>query len=77
MADVPRSETCLCGGTHWHAMIDRVLWCKRCGCLRFIFEDKWLVPLDRAGELSAMAAFPKSDSDPPTDPGTPAAKRGG
>lgn len=76
MADVPRSEVCLCGGTQWHAMIDRVLWCKRCGCLRFIFEEKWLVPLDRAGELPVTAIFPRGDEEPKTDPGTPGAKRG-
>lgn len=58
MSDVPRSEVCVCGCRDWHAMIDRVLWCRRCGCIRLIFERYWRVPLDRAGELSSTVMPP-------------------
>ena len=53
MSDVPLSEVCVCGGSLWHRMVDRVLWCRKCGCMRLIFDRYWRVPLDRAGDLSS------------------------
>ena len=67
MPDVPLSEVCVCGGTEWHAMIDRVIWCRRCGSVRLIFETYWKVPLDRAGELSSTVVVVERD-EPPTNP---------
>jgi hypothetical protein len=95
MSNVPLSDVCVCGGADWHAMIDRVFWCRRCGSLRLIFEKQWRVPLDRAGDLPASATRmtlrsprvedrtedrPAELSDdekegPPTDRGTPDAKK--
>lgn len=75
MLEAPHSEVCLCGVSQWHSMLDRVLWCRRCGCLRFLFNKYWLVPLDRAGELAASISEPLEEKEPPTDPGTPEAKK--
>jgi hypothetical protein len=71
MPDVLHSETCVCGGNHWHMMVDRVLWCRRCGCLRLVFEKNWKVPLDQAGALPSTAYIADEREDPPTLPGTP------
>jgi hypothetical protein len=71
MSDTPLSEVCVCGGNQWHAMMDRVLWCRRCGCLRLILERYWRVPLDRVGELSTAVVLPDGYDDQPTHPGTP------
>ncbi len=73
MSDALLSETCVCGSSHWHVMQERVLWCRRCGCLRLIFEGFWRVPLDRAGDLSTKIFA--LDEEPPTLPGTPDAKK--
>lgn len=75
MPDTLLSETCVCGGDHWHVMADRAIWCRRCGCLRLIFEKNWRVPLDRAGDLAAMTNVIDEREDPPTLPGTPDAKK--
>jgi hypothetical protein len=56
-------------------MVDRVLWCRRCGCLRLIFEKNWKVPLDQAGALPSTAYVVDEREDPPTLPGTPDALR--
>ena len=74
MPDVLLSETCVCGSDHWHAMMGRVLWCRRCGCLRLASHQYWRVPLDRAGDLSATAVAVDEDEEP-TRPGTPDAKK--
>jgi hypothetical protein len=79
-ATSPLSEVCLCGSEHWHAMVGDVVWCRRCGSMRPTAHRYWRVPLDRAGELSwaVIVEGGEGDSDePPTQPGTPAAKRGG
>jgi len=73
-SDVPLSEVCVCGGTKWHQMIDRVMWCRRCGCVRQFMSRKWRVPLDRAGELPT-ADLVGADDEAKTDPGTPEAKK--
>lgn len=75
MPEAPHSDVCLCGGRQWHTMFDRVLWCRRCGCLKFLFDNFWLVPLDRAGELASSIPEPVAEKEPPTDPGTPVAKK--
>jgi hypothetical protein len=75
MPEVPRSEVCLCGGSLWHAMVDRVLWCRRCGALRLVFEKYWMIPLDRAGELSSTVVMVDGGDEPTTSPGTPDAKK--
>jgi hypothetical protein len=75
MANAPLSPTCLCGVAHWHVMFGRVFWCKKCGGLRFGAERNWRVPLDRVGELSTAVVEADGNSDPPTDPGTPDAKK--
>jgi hypothetical protein len=64
--DVPLSEVCVCGTADWHAVVDRVVWCRRCGCVRVAVEPHWRVPLDRAGELSSSVTV---DEDVPTRPG--------
>jgi len=74
MANVPLSETCACGGSYWHAMMGQAVWCRRCGCLRLIFERYWRVPLDRAPEMAA-AVIREFDEELPTSPGTPTAKK--
>ena len=74
MSDVLLSETCVCGGDHWHQMVSGVIWCRRCGCLKITPTQYWRVPLDRAGELSSTAVIVERD-DPPTSPGTPEAKK--
>lgn len=71
MPNVLHSETCVCGGNDWHMMVDRVIWCRRCGCLRLIFEKNWKVPLDQAGALPSAAFVVDEREDPPTLPGTP------
>lgn len=72
-ADSPTADTCLCGGTHWHTLVDKnYVWCRRCGAWRRLFEGRWLIPLDRAGELAR--SVPQGDESP-TSPGTPGAKR--
>lgn len=69
----PESDTCVCGSTHWHAMKGpKILWCRRCGCIRALFEDKWSVPLDRVGDIARSVSVPDEE---PTKPGTPKAKR--
>lgn len=73
MPDVLHSETCVCGGSEWHMMVDRVLWCRRCGCLRLVFERLWKVPLDQAGALPSSAIVIDEREEPPTLPGTPEA----
>lgn len=74
MSDVPLSEVCVCGGTEWHTMVDKLLWCRRCGCIRIIFESYWRVPLDRAGDVSSSTVIIEND-ETPTVPGTPNAKK--
>ena len=76
-ASGPLSEVCLCGSEHWHSMIGDVVWCRRCGCLRPTHGRYWRVPLDRAGEVAWVTIVEDgTDEEPPTQPGTPAAKRG-
>lgn len=53
-------------------MLDRVYWCRRCGCVRLFREKHWRVPLDRAGELVLPAREPE---EPTTVPDTPVAKK--
>lgn len=72
---MPLSVTCLCGSAHWHAMLHGVLWCRRCGCVRLSTEKHWRVPLERAAELSSTVVLVDGDTEPPTDPGTPEAKK--
>ncbi len=74
MPEAPLSETCVCGGPQWHVMIERALWCRRCGCIRLIFEHFWKVPLDRAGDVAATLRPIGDEDEPPTNPGTPTAK---
>jgi hypothetical protein len=50
----------------------KILWCRRCGCIRALFEDKWSVPLDRVGDIARSVSVPDEE---PTKPGTPKAKR--
>lgn len=52
-------------------MVDRILWCRRCGCLRLLFEKLWKVPLDQAGALPTTAYIVNEEGDPPTLPRTP------
>jgi hypothetical protein len=68
MVNVTLSETCLCGSGHWHAMVEEVVWCKRCGCLRPVRSRYWRVPLDRAGELSRTVIV-EEEEEAPTRPG--------
>lgn len=72
--DVLLADTCVCGSTHWHKIIDHVcVWCRRCGAIRLMFQSKWMVPLDRAGEIPrSTEGLPE---EPPTMPGTPGARR--
>jgi hypothetical protein len=81
-SDVPVADTCVCGATNWHKLVggtdtepSRVLWCRRCGAIRLIFEEQWQIPLDRAGDMPRSLPHPPSDDERPTDPGTPVAKR--
>lgn len=53
----------------------RFLWCRKCGAVRVIFEKRWQIPLDRAGEVARSVPL-DSDEERPTNPGTPKAKRG-
>lgn len=76
MPDVPLSEVCVCGTAHWHTMVDRVIWCRLCGCVRLIFDHYWRVPLDRAGDVSSSVTQADGDGEEVTRPGTPDAKRG-
>ena len=74
MSDTPTAETCVCGGPFWHKLIDStLLWCRRCGSFRRIFDgQKWNIPLDRVGDIAR--SVPGGEDDVPTSPGTPAAK---
>jgi len=70
----PEAETCVCGAAAWHTMVEgKILWCKRCGALRNVFQTRWRIPLDRAGELARSTEIPEEE---PTRPGTPHAKEG-
>lgn len=80
MSDVPVADTCVCGATNWHKVVggspadpSRIIWCRRCGSIRLIFEDHWQIPLDRAGDLPR--SVPLESDERPTDPGTPTAKK--
>jgi hypothetical protein len=65
----------VCGSNHWHTMVDKVFVCRRCGCWRPLFETRWSVPLDRAGDVPASELLDAQDDEPPsTDPHTPFAK---
>jgi hypothetical protein len=77
MPESPLSEICVCGVTLWHTMVDRVIWCRKCGALRMLRKRRWMIPLDRAGDLdlSSTATGPDPDKEPKTDPGTPHAKK--
>jgi hypothetical protein len=75
MSDAPLSEVCVCGTSHWHTMVDRIFWCRRCGCIRLIFERYWRVPYDRIGDLSSAVIIEGGNDGPPTVPGTPIAKK--
>jgi len=85
MVEGPRSETCVCGSTHWHALIgDRIVWCKKCGSLRVLFEPEWTIPLDRVGDMPRRAlaevaeiAELAEEEEAPTSPGTPEARKRG
>lgn len=71
MADTPTADTCVCGGPHWHKLMDATyVWCRRCGALRRIFEGKWSIPLDRVGDI-ARSVPATSEDEIPTRPGTP------
>jgi hypothetical protein len=65
-----------------------LFWCARCGCVRLPFEDYWMVPLDRAGDVSMTSRQisrgdpsredrreDREDDAPPTRPGTPDSKK--
>jgi hypothetical protein len=54
----------------------KFLWCKKCGAVRVIFETRWQIPLDRAGEIARSVPL-DGDEERPTNPGTPKAKREG
>lgn len=82
MSDVPLADTCVCGVPYWHRFVgttegaraeSKFLWCRKCGAVRVIFEQRWQIPLDRAGEI-ASSDVPNDER--PTRPGTPRAKRG-
>jgi hypothetical protein len=66
-ADSPLADTCVCGSAAWHKLLgDRVLWCRKCGSTRPIFETHWHIPLDRAGDVPP----PTFDAEEaPTKPG--------
>jgi hypothetical protein len=51
----------------------RLLWCRKCGAIRAIFDSHWQIPLDRAGDVAR--SVPLDSDDHPTHPGTPNAKR--
>lgn len=51
----------------------RFLWCSRCGAIRAVFERRWQIPLDRAGDVAH--SVPLDRDERPTRPGTPASKR--
>lgn len=85
MSDVPLADTCVCGVPYWHRFVrgseaqsgaanDAFIWCKKCGCVRVVFEEQWQVPLDRAGDVARSTQVP--DDERPTRPGTLKAKRG-
>lgn len=52
-------------------MVEQVVWCKRCGCLRPVKGRYWRVPLDRVGDLSWAVIVEGGDDDgePDTLPG--------
>lgn len=54
----------------------RFLWCRKCGSVRVIFEARWQIPLDRAGEIARSVPLDGDDEEKPTNPGTPRAKKG-
>lgn len=66
-ADTPLADTCVCGSAAWHKHLhERVLWCRKCGAARIIFDPHWQIPIDRAGDVPP-ATF---DADEiPTKPG--------
>lgn len=61
------SQTCLCGSELWHVLVEGVVWCKRCGCMRPVKSRYWRVPLDRVGELSWAAIVEGGDSEGEAD----------
>jgi hypothetical protein len=66
-ADTPLADTCVCGSTAWHKLLfDRLLWCRKCGAVRPIFEGHWQIPLDRAGDVPPPTFEP---DEVPTKPG--------
>jgi hypothetical protein len=70
--DVLTADTCACGSTNWHKLVDeRIVWCRLCGSLRQVFQSRWLVPLEQAGKLSHTRF---AEDETPTAPGTPDAK---
>jgi hypothetical protein len=91
MSDTLLADACVCGVPNWHRLADnadaaerfgqreasRVLWCKKCGSIRAIFDTCWQIPLDRAHEVVCRAPPPleNNDEDRHTKPGTPEAKK--
>jgi hypothetical protein len=65
------SQACLCCSELWHSMVEGVVWCKRCGCMRPVKSRYWRVPLDRVNELSWATIVEGGDDDgePDTLPG--------
>ena len=75
MPESPQADTCVCGGPHWHKLIDAtIVWCARCGAQRRIFEGHWSIPLDRVGDIARSVQT--TEDEIPTRPGTPDAKTG-
>jgi len=74
-ANARTADACVCAGTSGHAIIaDRVVWCKACGCVRNVYQDKWFVPQAQVGKLAGKVE--EGDDGPKTEPGTPKAKSG-
>jgi len=56
-----------------HLEASRMLWCRKCGSMRAIFDSHWQIPLDRVGDLAR--SVPLESDEQPTHPGTPNAKK--
>ena len=63
------------GGSGSLSAASSFLWCRNCGALRFMFEARWQIPLSRAGEIARSVPLSDGSEEPPTDPGTPGAKK--
>jgi hypothetical protein len=68
------SEKLAKGGSGSMSAATPFLWCRKCGCLRFMLESHWQVPLDRAGDVAHSVPLSEEPDEPPTSPGTPGAK---